>query len=137
MNNPKKRWYLYILKLEDSKYYVGITSKTPKVRMHEHLNGVRAAYWTSKHKPIEIILEEDLGVVTKSHAERYENQITRNLMKERGINNVRGGDLTSTEKYIKRFGYFWLEDIWNVITYIILLLIIIIYLVIDRVRIGF
>lgn len=88
-------WTLYILKLQDNKYYVGITTKTPQIRMQEHVNGVRVAYWTAKHKPVEIILEEDLGRVSKAHAEKYENKVTRDLMKQHGINNVRGGDLTS------------------------------------------
>ena len=41
--------------------------------MQEHLDGVRSAYWTAKHKPIEIIHTEDLGVILKSQAEKREN----------------------------------------------------------------
>jgi predicted GIY-YIG superfamily endonuclease len=31
-----KKWWLYVLKLERGKYYVGITSKTPERRFYEH-----------------------------------------------------------------------------------------------------
>lgn len=103
----KQRWWLYILELEDEKWYVGITSKTPDERFEEHRLGKRAAYWTMQHKPQKIQLIEDLGIVSKEHAEHYENKITRQLMKERGLNNVRGGDLRDTELYVNRFGWIW------------------------------
>ena len=130
--NNNKRWQLYVLRLEDGKFYVGITSKTPEIRMQEHLHGVRAAYWTAKHKPLEIIHQEDLGIVEKSKAEKRENKMVRALMNQRGLNNVRGGNLTSVEEYIKRFGYAWDKDLWNAMTVITLLIIVIIYFMIDK-----
>lgn len=125
-------WTLYILKLQDNKYYVGITTKTPKIRMQEHLNGIRVAYWTAKHKPLEIILEEDLGRVSRAHAEKYENKVTRDLMKQHGINNVRGGDLTSVEPYIARFGYIIDKEQWHTVSVVVVLSLIIILLLIDK-----
>lgn len=94
-----KSWWLYVLKLEDGKWYVGITSKTPEKRFTEHKLGKRAANWTKEYKPIEIELAEDLGSVSREHAEEYEAKVTRTLMKERGLNNVRGGDLTDIDNY--------------------------------------
>lgn len=126
------RWYLYILKLEDGKWYVGITSKTPEERFQEHLLKKRGAYWTMRHKPIEIELTEDLGIVSKEHAEKYENKITRQLMKERGLNNVRGGDLRDDDEYIKRFGWIYVKDQWETITIVVLLTLANIYLLIDK-----
>lgn len=100
--------------------------------MQEHLNGVRVAYWTAKHKPLEVIYTEDLGVIDKSKAEKRENKMVRALMKQRGINNVRGGDLTDVNEYIKRFGYIWDKDGWQLIAYIVFLLILLSYFVIDK-----
>lgn len=131
-SNTKKHYWLYVLKLEDGKYYVGITSKTPEVRMKEHLNGVRVAYWTAKHKPVEIIHTEDLGIVEISKAQKRENRMVRALMKQRGLNNVRGGDLTSTEEYTQRFGYIWDKGGWEIITVTVFLLVVIAYLLVDR-----
>lgn len=128
----KKQWWLYILTLENGKWYVGITSKTPEERFTEHKLGKRAAYWTMKYKPLNIELVEDLGVVRRSHAEVYENKITRKLMKERGINNVRGGDLRGVEEYAVRFGYIWDKFGWEAITIIILQSLILVYLLIDK-----
>lgn len=127
-----KHWQLYVLRLQDGKFYVGITSKNPEVRMQEHINGVRVAYWTAKHKPIEIIHTEDLGNIEKSKAEKRENKMVRALMKQRGLNNVRGGDLTSVDEYIKRFGYIWDRDGWQLIVYIVFLLLLLSYFVIDK-----
>jgi predicted GIY-YIG superfamily endonuclease len=127
-----KRWQLYVLRLEDGKYYVGITSKTPEIRMKEHIDGVRVAYWTAKHKPLEVIYQEDLGIIDKSRAEKRENKMVRALMKQRGLNNVRGGDLTSVDEYVKRFGYVWSKDLWYPLTVVAFLLLVIIYLMFDK-----
>lgn len=126
------RWWLYILKLENGKWYVGITSKQPEERFQEHKLGKRAAYWTMKHKPVEIELVEDLGIVTKIHAEAYENKITRTLMKERGLNNVRGGDLRDSEDYSARFGWVWLKSDWEIFTIAIFFMLSTVYLLIDK-----
>lgn len=128
----KKRWHLYVLELQDGKYYVGITSKTPEMRMQEHMDGVRVAYWTAKHRPVEIIHTEDLGIIEKSKAEKRENKMVRALMKQRGLNNVRGGDLTSVEEYTKRFGYIWDNEGWYTLTVVVFLMLVIIYLLLDK-----
>lgn len=132
MADFKRRWQLYVLRLQDGKFYVGITSKTPEIRMQEHLSGVRVAYWTAKHKPIEVIHTEDLGVIEKAKAEKRENKMVRALMKQRGLNNVRGGDLTSVDEYTRRFGYIWDKDGWQLIAYIVFLLLLLGYFVIDK-----
>ncbi|MFZ2835819.1 MAG: GIY-YIG nuclease family protein [Candidatus Saccharimonadales bacterium] len=131
-SKTNKQWQLYVLRLGDGKFYVGITSKSPAVRMQEHLNGVRAAYWTAKHKPLEIIYQENLGVIEKYKAEKRENKMVRALMKQRGLNNVRGGDLTSVEEYIKRFGYVWDRDVWYAMTVVIFLMLVNVYLMFDK-----
>jgi predicted GIY-YIG superfamily endonuclease len=132
MSDQKRQWWLYILKLEHDKWYVGITSKSPEDRFREHVVGKRAAYWTMRHKPLEIERVEDLGIVRKKHAEMYENKITRSLMNERGLNSVRGGDLRDVDEYIVRFGYAYIKEQWYGITLVVSLLMVIIYLLIDK-----
>lgn len=131
-NRNLTRWWLYILKLEEGKWYVGITSKTPQERFIEHKHHKRAAYWTIKYKPIEIELFEDLGIVSREHAEAYENKTTRELMKERGLNNVRGGDLRDAEDYSQRFGWVWLKKDWEIFTITIFFMLSTLYLLIDK-----
>jgi predicted GIY-YIG superfamily endonuclease len=132
MHQENRRWWLYVLKLEQEKWYVGITTKDPQERFFEHVHHKRAAYWTMKYKPIAIEMTEDLGIVSKEHAEKYENKVARGLMKERGINNVRGGDLTQVDDYVGRFGYIWDKFGWEAITVIVLEMLVIIYLCIDK-----
>lgn len=127
-----KDWWLYVLELEGGKYYVGITSKTPEIRMQEHIKHRRSAYWTMKYKPLEIIYKQELGAITKEEAEKYENKKTRELIKEFGVNNVRGGDVRTTEQLIRRFGYFYKKWDWEVLTSVIFLCIVIITLFIFR-----
>lgn len=130
--NEYARWHLYVLRLQDGKFYVGITSKTPEIRIREHLEGIRGAYWTAKHKPIEIIHTEDLGFVEKSKAEKRENRMVRALMKQRGLNNVRGGDLTSVEPYIVHFGIIYDKEPWDILIFILVTYVSIAYLLIDK-----
>ncbi len=127
-----RRWWLYVLKLEDNKYYVGITTKTPEMRMQEHRLQKRGAYWTMKHKPLKVHQSEDLGYTTMEEAERLENKMTRYLMKKYGLNNVRGGDLKGTEYYIKRFGYLYDRDLWTLLMSMIFFMLLSIYLLIDK-----
>lgn len=90
VNNSSKHWWLYVLKLEKGKWYVGITSQTPERRMQEHIKGVRSAYWTQKYKPRSIESTLSLGRVSKEEAEKIENKLVRDLMKRHGYNNVKG-----------------------------------------------
>ena len=77
---------LYVLQLENGKYYVG-KSKDAMKRFDEHKSGSGSA-WTSKYKPVRMIEVRDL----KDHHD--ENNVTKDLMKKHGINNVRGGSYT-------------------------------------------
>lgn len=45
-SNVLKHYWLYVLKLEQQKFYVGITSRTPEIRMEQHLSGFAGAQWT-------------------------------------------------------------------------------------------
>ena len=74
---------VYILKLEDNKYYVGKT-KTLKRRLQQHFNG-NGSIWTQKYKPIE------LDDVYNNCGEFDEEKYTFHYMKKYGIDNVRGG----------------------------------------------
>ncbi len=110
----EKHWWLYILELEKNKWYVGITSKTPKKRLHEHKIG-RGANWTRLYKPVEVHYTKDLGVVDVERARLYEGRVTRKYMEKYGDNNVRGGDLVDTEEYVRHFGYFWKKRDWSLL----------------------
>jgi predicted GIY-YIG superfamily endonuclease len=45
---------IYILKLNDNKYYVGKTNKIVNERYQEHIDGV-GSFWTKKYKPLYLI----------------------------------------------------------------------------------
>jgi len=77
---------IYVLQLENGKYYVG-KSKDVIKRFEEHKSGSGSA-WTGKYKPIKIVEVRDL----KDHHD--ENNTTKDYMKKYGIKNVRGGSYT-------------------------------------------
>lgn len=125
-----KSYSLYVLKLEEDKWYVGVTSNTPEYRFDQHRSGFGGAAWTKLHKPIEIFDQKLLGRMTYKEAEKSENKVVRLYIKKYGLNNVRGGDLRSTEEYVERFGWYLPKDSWELIFYIVALTLVIIGLTI-------
>ena len=77
---------LYVLELTNKKYYVGKTTDVMR-RYEEHKSGKGSA-WTSKYKPIKMLLCKPLESV------HDENNTTKDLMKKYGIEHVRGGVYT-------------------------------------------
>jgi hypothetical protein len=78
-----KKINIYILGLEDEKYFVGTTTNS-YFTLKSYLNNNKAA-WTQKYKPLR---------VTRFIEDCYdyeEDTVTLNLMKIYGIANVRGG----------------------------------------------
>jgi predicted GIY-YIG superfamily endonuclease len=73
---------VYVLQLEENKYYVGRTINVEK-RFQEHKSGCSA--WTRRYPPLEIIKE------FKNVSNFEEDMITKQYMYKYGINNVRGG----------------------------------------------
>tara|TARA_B100000131_G_scaffold317057_1_gene358335 strand:- start:509 stop:1102 length:594 start_codon:yes stop_codon:yes gene_type:complete len=74
--------FIYILKLNNKKYYVGKTDN-PKFRLESHFNS-NGSEWTKKYKPIECIELKE--------GDKYdEDKFTIKYMNKYGINNVRGG----------------------------------------------
>ena len=86
--NLKKResrliQYIYTLGLLDGKYYVG-RSKTPTIRIDDHTKGL-GSQWTTFHKPCKVL------DVIEMKDDFDEDKCTLQLMREKGIDNVRGG----------------------------------------------
>lgn len=78
--------YIYVLRLENNKYYVGKTTKQ-EFRVDQHFNG-DGSTWTKKYKPIKII------EMTEGD-EWDEDKYVKIYMKKYGIYNVRGGSYAS------------------------------------------
>lgn len=92
-NNPVRDYTLYILNLEGGKYYVGITiTGNIDKRVKTHSIG-KGAKWTTLHKPMDILHEEPLGVMTLSKATILETEKTIELIDIYGLPNVRGGGI--------------------------------------------
>lgn len=78
-------WTVYCLKLQENKYYVGRTRE-----IHVEITDFdRKIDWLKRYRPVSVLY-------TKNNCTLYdERNILENEMRNRGINNVRGGDYTS------------------------------------------
>lgn len=80
---------IYVLKLENNKYYVG-RSENIQDRIEAHIQGQGSEY-TKKYKVkkvVEIIETEDMF---------EEDKVTKRYMSKYGIDNVRGGSYSNIE----------------------------------------
>jgi len=74
---------LYVLELEDGKYYVGKTTNLVK-RIKEHATG-DGSEWTWTYRPVKVLEHRPVK-------DAYdETNTTKDLMKKYGVENVRGG----------------------------------------------
>ncbi len=80
---------IYILKLEQNKYYVGL-SKYPESRIQEHFNGNGSSF-TTLYKPIHIVKQ------IQTYDRYDEDKIVKQCMSKYGILNVRGGSYSNLE----------------------------------------
>lgn len=74
---------VYVLRCEDSTFYVGWTTNLQS-RYESHRDG-KGADWTRLHKPIEILESYP------NSSQEFEMTTTLRLMREQGVDNVRGG----------------------------------------------
>ena len=77
---------IYVLQCRSGKYYVGKTADV--MRRYEEHRGGKGSAWTKKYPPTRLM---ECRAITGSHDE---NNVTKDLMKKYGVDNVRGGTYT-------------------------------------------
>ena len=95
---------IYILKLQQGKYYIGKTDNLEK-RKQQHINGT-ACSWTKKYKPIKV--EQIISNASDFDEDKY----TKEYMNKFGIDNVRGGSYV-TEELDEGEKYTIQREIWG------------------------
>ena len=91
----KKKCYVYTVQLRDDFWYVG-TTIDPTSRLDAHRSG-KGSEWTRQHPPLEgcsYSLKEVKG--DEEQARLDEDSEVKRLMKEHGIEKVRGGSYSTT-----------------------------------------
>ena len=88
---------VYVLKLEQGKYYVGKTTKV-NIRLDQHFQAT-GSEWTKRYPP------ESVTEIIDNADDFDEDKIVKRYMANYGINNVRGGSysrlkLTPAEKQV-------------------------------------
>lgn len=95
-------WYVYILKLEDEKYYIGIAIDPNKRFLEHQQQGKDCASWCEKHKPIEIIEIIETNYKAIKDATLIEDIHTLRYIETFGAENVRGGRYLGNVSSVKR-----------------------------------
>jgi predicted GIY-YIG superfamily endonuclease len=85
----EKPIYLYVLKLQNNCWYVGMSRNVDK-RYQTHCKG-KGSLWTKLHKPIELYKVIDAKTNDDSEAGLMEDQLTIEYAKDYGRDFVRGG----------------------------------------------
>jgi predicted GIY-YIG superfamily endonuclease len=95
-NQSADEIYIYVLQLENRKYYVGQSNDLER-RLKDHYSATRGSEWTRLHRPIGFIKVIPTGFHDPKMAMKYENEVTFECIKEYGWSNVRGGDYTNPD----------------------------------------
>ena len=101
-----KNGQCYVLKLKNGKWYVGYTTKGIE-RILDHIDE-NGAKWTKKYAPVKPIpwyqtAPGKTKATPKNKAKNDEDKLTLKLMKDHGINNVRGGSWCMVKMRQKTF----------------------------------
>jgi predicted GIY-YIG superfamily endonuclease len=104
MSDKYNNTNIYILELENNKYYVG-KSYNPTKRFYEHLRGYGST-WTQLYRPLRIIQ------VFENVSHFDEDKYTKEYMAIYGIENVRGGSYTSVKLSAAEYDIL-LKEIWS------------------------
>ena len=82
---------VYILLLEHRRLYVGETKLWRLLaRWNEHMDpNTPAAKWTTKYKPLQKLCTFQFN--TRTESKLFENKLVEHLMKQFGLDSVRGG----------------------------------------------
>ena len=75
--------FIYVLKCQNNKYYVGKT-ENPDYRLESHFSEGGSA-WTKKYQPLQ------LYQLIPDQTDHDEQRVTQEYMEKYGIQNVRGG----------------------------------------------
>ena len=87
--------FIYVLRLQNSKYYVGSSNDVDR-RFQEHQNG-RGSAWTRLYPPIEI--QNQYRVEPGRHTALEEDVQVKHMMLRHGIENVRGGSYCNVQLF--------------------------------------
>ncbi|GAA4273732.1 GIY-YIG nuclease family protein [Aquimarina gracilis] len=97
----KAVWFVYVLLLENDKYYIGITTEIGR-RFEEHQGqDYQGANWCKKYKPIKVIEEVETNTKRMKEALIVEDLVTLRYIKNYGYSNVRGGRYFGSDRKIK------------------------------------
>lgn len=124
-------WWLYVLKLEEGKWFVGVSYDTPEQSFTDHKKG-HVTNWTRTYKPLKVQYAKDLGMVDLEKAQLAEGKATRIYMEKYGEENVRGGDLTHLSQVKPHKKHSTGKNSRRTIIIISILILVILYLLADK-----
>lgn len=95
-----EQWQLYVLQLENDKWYVGVTSRTPHEELARHKAGNGGA-WTQESKPTKVHYAKDFGAVDEEKVREFEDRVTLKYMERYGVATVRSDNMVEASSHAK------------------------------------
>jgi len=90
-----EQWQLYVLQLDNDKWYVGVTSRTPHEELARHKAG-NGVEWTREHKAVKVHYAKDFGAVDEAKVREFEDRVTLKYMERYGVATVRSDNMGDT-----------------------------------------
>lgn len=87
-----EQWQLYVLQLDNDKWYVGVTAKTPHEELARHKAG-NGVEWTRESKPVKVHYAKDFGAVAEDKVREFEDRVTLKYMERYGVATVRSDNM--------------------------------------------
>lgn len=94
-----QRYTIYVLQLENSKYYIGCTMNLPR-RIKQHFSARGGSSWTRKYKPLGVV--KTYKRIPQKYYLGLEAQVTAEMMLVHGIQNVRGAMFCQSREWEMR-----------------------------------
>ena len=84
-DKPEKKYYVYLLLIENGSYYCGFTDDVEK-RFQKHISG-KGAKFPRAHKPVKIAWQKEFSTKSEALKEEYRIKQLSHIEKEQLIAN--------------------------------------------------
>ncbi|MEQ8531612.1 MAG: GIY-YIG nuclease family protein [Imperialibacter sp.] len=95
-------WFVYALKLDDNRYYIGIAVDPVRRFLEHQAQGKNCSSWCKKYRALEIVETIDTGHKHMKDATLMEDLLTLQYITKFGATYVRGGRYMGSDQKVQK-----------------------------------